>query len=262
MTPGLDFAFTACRAVFRPAGRLRFPAQAANALRGLLGFALEPELFRPVRDKGPSGLRHPPRPFVLHASHLNAAVFEPGEPFLVDLAVFTGDPSPFGAALASLSAFSGGSAALEQFHTDRLVADLSPRASAPPRIRVRFTTPTEIKGVPASAPPEFAILMARLRDRISALRSFYGAGPPAIDFKRFLDNAREVRSLGGEIVHFGGERRSSRTGQRHPLGGFMGHCDYAGDFRQYLPWLEVAEHACVGRQTVWGHGRLIVEAFD
>ncbi|NWF84437.1 MAG: CRISPR system precrRNA processing endoribonuclease RAMP protein Cas6 [Bryobacteraceae bacterium] len=258
MTAGLDFPFLACRAVFRAAGRIQFPPQAANALRGVLGFALAPELFRPVLRSGPSGLRNPPRPFVLHASHLDGAAVARRERFFIDLAVFQQDAQPFRAALESLGKFAAGPAALEDFETRRNVVDLAPRESAPPRIRLRFLTPTELKG----GAPEFALLMARLRDRISALRSFYGAGPPSIDFKGFLDAAREVRCLGGEMIQVAGSRRSSRTGQTHPLGGFTGYSDYEGDFRAYLPWLEAAEYTCVGRQTVWGHGRLIVEPLD
>lgn len=258
MTAGLDFPFTVCRAVFRAAGRFQFPAQAANAVRGALGFALEPALFRPVLQTGPSGLRNPPRPFVLHASHLDGVVIAPREHFFIDLAVFTENAEPFRAALESLGKFSAGPATLEDFRTQRIVLDLSPRDAAPRRIRVRFVTPTELKGGAA----EFSVLMARLRDRISALRSLYGAGPPAIDFRRFLDNAHQVRRLGGETTHAGGARRSSRTRQTHPLGGFTGYADFEGDFREYLPWLEAAEYTCVGRQTVWGHGRLAVEALD
>lgn len=258
MTAGLDFPFLACRAVFRAAGRIQFPPQAANALRGLLGFALEPELFRPVLRSGPSGLRNPPRPFVLHASHLDGVVVAPRERFFIDLAVFTENAEPFRAALESLGKFAAGPAALEDFNTQRILLDLSPRDSAPRRIRVRFLTPTELKGGAA----EFSVLMARLRDRISALRSLYGAGPPAIDFKRFLDSARQARSLGCEIRHVAARRQSSRTGQTHPLGGFTGQADYEGDFRAYLPWLEAAQYTCVGRQTVWGHGRLAVEPLD
>ena len=41
-----------------------------------------------LTDAGPSGLRNPPRPFVLHASHLNCVTVESGDAFTVDVAVF------------------------------------------------------------------------------------------------------------------------------------------------------------------------------
>jgi hypothetical protein len=131
-------------------------------------------------------------------------------------------------------------------------------SDAPDSIRVDFETPTELKGQTAAGPPEFSLLMARLRDRISALRSLYGPGPLDVDFRRFLDAANEARLLGGEISWHTGRRHSSRTGETHPLGGLTGFAEYEGDFRSYLPLLEAAQHICVGRQTVWGHGRLRV----
>ena len=50
------------------------------------------------------------------------------------------------------------------------------------------------------------------------------------------------------------ERKSGRTGQIHPLGGFLGDADYEGDLAEFLPWLRVAQWVGVGRQTVWGKG--------
>jgi hypothetical protein len=62
--------------------------------------------------------------------------------------------------------------------------------SAVERVRVRFLTPTELKSAGVIAPrPEFAILFARLRDRISTLRAFYGAGPLEIDFRAMGERA-------------------------------------------------------------------------
>jgi CRISPR/Cas system endoribonuclease Cas6 (RAMP superfamily) len=51
-------------------------------------------------------------------------------------------------------------------------------------------------------------------------------------------------------------RRSSRTGQSHPLGGFLGEAEYAGDLAEFLPYLIAAKWIGVGRQTVWGKGEI------
>ena len=48
------------------------------------------------------------------------------------------------------------------------------RAQENQRLRVRFLTPTELKG---GDEPEFGVLIARVRDRISMLRALYGPGP-------------------------------------------------------------------------------------
>jgi hypothetical protein len=129
------------------------------------------------------------------------------------------------------------------------------------RIRVRFLTPTELKGTER---PEFGVLMARVRDRISTLRALYGAGPLEIDFKAFGERARSVPMSRCELVAVTAERVSRRTGQRHSIGGFTGvveyeKAEYEGDLAEFLPYLEIARWTGVGRQTVWGKGEIAYE---
>jgi CRISPR/Cas system endoribonuclease Cas6 (RAMP superfamily) len=53
-------------------------------------------------------------------------------------------------------------------------------------------------------------------------------------------------------------RRSSRTGQVHPIGGFVGEAFYQGLLTEFLPILKAAEWTGVGRHTVWGKGAVRV----
>jgi hypothetical protein len=125
---------------------------------------------------------------------------------------------------------------------------------------VRFVTPTELKGAGQVAErPEFAILFARLRDRISALRALYGAGPLQIAFREMGERAATVRLRRLEIEWEKVERRSGRTGQTHPIGGFTGEAEYEGDMAEFLPWLRAGRWSGVGRQTVWGKGDIRCE---
>jgi len=254
---GTDLRVTVCRARFRALSRVHFQGQAANKLRGALGFSLDENIFRPRLEGGPSGFKNPPRPFVVHASHLDDAQFEAGGNFEVDLALFYVQPELFHQALEKT-----GWAELTAFQCETTHLDLSPRQEAPPRVKVVFLTPTELKGQAGQEPPEFLTLMARLRDRISGLRAFYGPGPLALDFKRFLDGASQVRLVESQAERIRGERRSWRTGQTHPLGGFAGYAVYEGGFQAYLPFLEAGFYTGVGRQTVWGHGRIAVQPMD
>ncbi len=52
------------------------------------------------------------------------------------------------------------------------------------------------------------------------------------------------------------QRRSSKTGQKHSLGGFTGWVDYEGEYSKFLPWVQAARWTGVGRQTVWGKGSI------
>ena len=122
------------------------------------------------------------------------------------------------------------------------------------RLRIEFLTPTEITGgEQVVARPEFATLLARAREPVRALRSLYGEGPLPIDFR--------ASSARGSSPHDAlrpsprpGEQRSGRTGQVHPLGGFVGVAEYEGELGEFIPLVKAAEWTGVGRQTVWGKG--------
>ena len=60
------------------------------------------------------------------------------------------------------------------------------------------------------------------------------------------------------IQHVETSRRSSRTGQIHSLGGFVGEAEYEGDLTEFVPYLRAAQWTGVGRQTAWGKGALVV----
>jgi hypothetical protein len=221
-----------------------------NTLRGQFGSALTKvdadaysRYFAPRAASGPSGLADPPRPFVFR-------VFGPLEVglnlFLIRepaVELFTRVMSELG----TLSSVSG---------TERVSLSLCAPEQALERVRVRFLTPTELKGAER---PEFGVLMARIRDRVSTLRELYGEGALAIDFKAFGERAGRVSTTRCELMTIADERVSRATGQRHSLGGFTGFAEYAGDLAEFLPYLEIAHWTGVGRQTVWGKGEIAYE---
>ena len=46
-----------------------------------------------------------------------------------------------------------------------------------------------------------------------------------------------------------------------PLGGFVGEITYAGNLEALLPLLMLGELVHVGKATVLGHGKYVVEAY-
>ncbi|HVY91689.1 MAG TPA: CRISPR system precrRNA processing endoribonuclease RAMP protein Cas6 [Bryobacteraceae bacterium] len=252
----LRLEFTAREPLFFP------PGKAANTLRGALGTALDEKLFAPIAAGGPSGLADPPRPFVFRARHLDGCSIQSGEVFHFDLNVFTADIEPFVNAFGALSE-QGIGPGRGRIHLDR-VRRLAPvcvrldvRETGRSKLRVEFLTPTELKHEgQIAAEPEFPILLARVRDRISTLRSLYGAGPIEIDFQAIGARAAAIRMARCETRQVEVNRRSSRTGQTHSIGGFTGLAEYEGDLAEFLPWLEAARWTGVGRQCVWGKGEI------
>lgn len=284
------FEFYRFRFHFRALTELTFGSAAANRLRGVFGAALRQtagqeeyrRLFEPgnALAKSPSGLADWPRPFVFRAAHLENAIPRTGDPFFVDVHVF--DPVDprlglFRNALACMAEHGigpgRGRAELERAEQldceDRSLS--SGEVPGPPsviplaggcncsQVRVRFVTPTELKweGNPVER-PEFAILFARLRDRIATLRALYGAGPLDLDFSGWGERAARVRLARCDLRYRAAYRISGRTGQKHPLGGFTGEVEYEGELGEFLPWLRAARWVGVGRQTVWGKGDLRV----
>jgi hypothetical protein len=125
---------------------------------------------------------------------------------------------------------------------------------------VRFITPTQLKsGEQIAAQPDFGILAARARDRISTLSTLYGGGALPIDFRAFGQRAALIQRKRCEIRTVVRSRHSSRTGQVHSIGGFVGEAEYEGDLTEFVPYLKAATWTGVGRQTVWGNGQIEVE---
>jgi hypothetical protein len=141
-----------------------------------------------------------------------------------------------------------------------LVIDLDETVPINGRIRLEFLTPTELKAHGALVTiPEFEFVMARLRDRISNLSLCYQGGGLKIDFEELNRAARSVRLVSQSLRQVEASRRSSRTGQVHSIGGFVGTVEYDGEWGGCLPFLRAGEWTGVGRQTVWGKGMLRID---
>lgn len=248
-------------------------------------------MFEPTTvGVSPSGFADWPRPFVFRATHLDGQTVTAGGSFHFDLNLFyIHNPAIAYLVLAfaqlareglgprrslveltrvsqldaqggpATEIFDGSSLEMPQ-NLPPLELKLEPQAEPVTRLRVRFLTPTELKsGQQLALRPEFPILAARIRDRLSILRELYGEGPLTIDFRAFGERATLVRMTRCDIKQVEIVRRSSRSGQVHPLGGFTGEAEYEGDLGEFIPYLLAAKWTGVGRQTVWGKGKISVE---
>lgn len=247
------------------------PGHAANLLRGAFGLALEngdhARLFAPrAAGSGPSGLAELPRPYVFRARHLNGLTIRPGQSFHFDVNVFFDEAAAlhairtaFAAAAAAGIGPGRGRAELREPSTERISLALDPAPHAPSRIRIDFVSPIELKdqGRIVSR-PDFPILFARIRDRLSTLRQLYGPGPLALDFAAIAARAAAVQTTSFEWRRIEIARRSSRTGQSHGIGGYTGFAEYAGPLAEFLPYLDAARWTGVGRHAVWGKGEITI----
>ncbi|MCS7027078.1 MAG: CRISPR system precrRNA processing endoribonuclease RAMP protein Cas6 [Bryobacteraceae bacterium] len=247
-------------------------------------------LFAPRPPALPSGLTDAPRPFVFRAAHLSGREIGRGACFHFDIHVFERSLASlphFVAAFRELATEGVGprrgkvqltraevlndqgepvgavfdGIRWEQF-AHPVEIDLAQAAPAA-AVQVRYLTPTELKvGNGLAEKPDFGVLMARVRDRLSTLRSLYGSGPLPLNFRYFAQQAALIRMTHCEIQPVKLLRRSRRTGQTHPLGGFVGWARYEGNLTPFFPFLKAASFTGIGRQTVWGKGEIAVAQLD
>ena len=245
-------------------------------------------MFEPsALGRGPSGLADWPRPFVFRATHLDGRtipadgafsfdlnLFDMGSPAIAYLALAFGQlareglgPSRGLVDLRSVELLDQEGMSTARIHDGKsfLMSDpplplrlnLLPAGEQVERLVVRFVTATELKGGQQLAGrPEFGVLASRIRDRLSTLKECYDDGPLEMDFRGFGERAERVRMTRCELRRLDVQRRSSRTGQVHSLGGFLGEAEYEGALSEFMPFLKAAQWTGVGRQTVWGKGEI------
>jgi hypothetical protein len=295
----MEFTVLRVRLEFEALEDIALPAGTElNTFRGALGFALQSvvckpdcreakhcaerqsciyaRFFEPVWENGPSGYRDAPRPFVLRASGLEGR-WHKGTLLRTDLLVFDRDHPPWrelekafervaaqglgpSKGRARLKAFVFGSGETAALQMRVKGADGVPGRSG--RLRLLFVTPTELKsGGEVCSEPDFGVLIQRIVERLWALGCLYqGWQTGDWDYRELLDLTRGVRLVDWSWRHKGVDRRSSRTGQRHSIGGFTGWAEYGGTVGAFLPVVEIARWIGVGRQTVWGKGEVRVES--
>jgi hypothetical protein len=124
------------------------------------------------------------------------------------------------------------------------------------RLTLRFATPLDLKdhGVPVGI-PAFAPILRRLRDRANALATFFADGPLDLDFKGISTLAETVRLVRNGTRLLEVNRRSSRTGQRHDIGGLVGEAEYEGEaIGRLMALVRVGEVIHVGKHAAFGNG--------
>ncbi|MCU1334982.1 MAG: hypothetical protein JWO19_563 [Bryobacterales bacterium] len=287
----MHFRLYPLRLTFLAREALSFPpGTAGNRVRGAFGsilhkLACKPEcpgartceiresclyavMFEPFAPTGPSGLVDRPRPFVLRTNHLDGSAVAAGETFYFDFHWFDLRRPSLNMVIRAFAELAHEGLGPERARAELidvrggdapLRVSLDPAGDHVDRVIIRFQTPTELKaGGQAVARPDFGVLASRVRDRISTLRALYDEGPLKLDFREFGERAARIRMTRCDIHRIEISRRSSRTGQIHPLGGFVGEAEYEGDLTEFVPYLRAAHWTGVGRQTAWGKGALAV----
>jgi CRISPR/Cas system endoribonuclease Cas6 (RAMP superfamily) len=104
----------------------------------------------------------------------------------------------------------------------------------------------------------FAELIRACLRRISALEDAYGPGEPELNYPGLIRRAAAVRLADNGIRWRNLYRWSNRQKKKVSLSGLAGTSDYRGNLAEFLPLLKYAEQVNIGKQTVFGLGRLTV----
>ena len=174
------------------------------------------QMFEPLAGDGaPSGLSDLPRPFVFRAWHLDGKTIAPGEGFHFDLNLFDLRASSIQYLMSAFAQFAceglgarrsrvklesawqlGLDGVPQSCLSDGVTPDAAEielgEAAGVSQVAVRFVTPTELKaGAEIVARPEFGVLAARIRDRVSTLARVYGGVELGLDYRGFGERAEK-----------------------------------------------------------------------
>jgi hypothetical protein len=129
---------------------------------------------------------------------------------------------------------------------------------------VAFLTPTRLKhrGQYVRRGPPFHVLVRRLLDRVSSLSYFHCGERWEIDFRGWIERAKEVETADEATRWEDWDRYSGRQDQRIKMGGLVGPVAYVGDVAPFRALLALGTLIHVGKGTVMGNGRFAVKGLD
>ncbi len=108
----------------------------------------------------------------------------------------------------------------------------------------------------------FHLLVRAMLRRISSLMDAYGSGEPPLDYPGLVKKAGAVETIEQNLSWFDWQRYSFRQDQKMLMGGMTGSVTYQGAIKEYLPLVEFCEKVHLGKQTVFGLGKIKAEVLS
>lgn len=127
-------------------------------------------------------------------------------------------------------------------------------------ITLYFTSPTRMKYEKHYvSDPQFHVILRNVVRRITALLYFYHDERKVdMNFASFFEEAKNVMLVQSETEWVDWDRYSSRQNERLKMGGIIGKAIYEGDISAYMPWLLLGEWTNIGKNPVFGLGKIKV----
>lgn len=128
---------------------------------------------------------------------------------------------------------------------------------SPAAVRLILETPMRLKvdgKLPADLP--FDLFVRQTLRRMSAMFNAFGEGEPDLDYPAMIRKASEIRIREKKLRWFDWQRYSNRQEQKMFMGGLVGSVVYEGALDPFLPLFRLAEALHVGKNTMFGLGRV------
>lgn len=257
-------------------------------LRGQCGYAwiFENEQFR---DGNGRTVNARPHPFVLQPGEGTSGARQAGDRFdfsllLIDRAIDYLPHITYSLQLMGESGIGGGNrSGMGRFRLDRITAgqetlfdvkegvlrkptandklDLTKGETPAMReVEVRLHTPLRLKmGNELHDDLPFHVLVRAALRRMAALEEAYGSGEPDLDYQGMVARAEQVMTAESSLNWRELQRYSNRQRKKVSLSGLAGTVRYQGDLAEFMPLLAYSEKVHLGKQTVFGLGRISVE---
>jgi len=130
----------------------------------------------------------------------------------------------------------------------------------PSLLKVYLLTPLRFKqGNRMKTDLPFHNLVRVCLRRIAALEEAYGDGEPDLDYLGLVEQARQVEVQDSSIRWQKLYRWSNRQRQNTSLSGLAGSITYSGELGEFLPILRYGEQVNIGKQTVFGLGKIAIK---
>lgn len=129
------------------------------------------------------------------------------------------------------------------------------------QVKLNFKTPAIIKDKGRFVQtPSFHTLMKRIRDRFSTLSWFYEGIELDMNYKNFVLNAENVKTIRANVAYIKTHRKVRNPSGRQNMSGIVGSLSYEGSISEYMPYLLFGQYMHVGKSAVFGNGWYTVDA--
>jgi len=102
----------------------------------------------------------------------------------------------------------------------------------------------------------FEQLVRVMLRRVSFLLTCYGSGNPNLDYQQIIQKAQSVKTTENQLRWKNWRRYSARQDRKMDMGGLIGSITYEGELAEFMPFIKFCSRVHLGKQTVFGLGKI------